>query len=168
MRKLVVSLVVIALMGCVSTPPTKSPQKISAKKLEAIANYHASVSWLRNNLKNRGVESKNGLQYKKLEITNGCKIDPRRLVVIHHEWLDHKSDDISVNSFKYNKPLRVPVDGFFEGLKIGIPMMRKGEIWEFYIPPNLAYGHIGSKKANVGPYMIVRVKIQLVDGQCLN
>lgn len=51
-------------------------------------------------------------------------------------YIDRTTFDMSYET----GPVRIRVDEVIKGLSQGIQLMRKGAIYEFYIPPQLAYG----------------------------
>ena len=52
-----------------------------------------------------------------------------------------------------------------KGWQEGVPMMGVGEIWEFVIPANLAYGPAGRPSIPGGS--VLRFKIELINGEKL-
>ena len=52
-----------------------------------------------------------------------------------------------------------------KGWREGVPLMKVGETWEFYIPPNLGYGSKGN--SNIAPNTVLISKINLISaGRC--
>jgi len=79
-----------------------------------------------------------GLQYKIIKIGSGNFPSPTDSVTIHYRamYIDRTTFDMS-----YDKgPVGVRLNHLVKGLSEGIQLMKPGAIFEFYIPPDLAYG----------------------------
>jgi FKBP-type peptidyl-prolyl cis-trans isomerase len=104
-----------------------------------LANKAEGKKFLEENRKNEGVfELPDGLQYKVLKIGSGDFPKPTDSITIHYRamYIDRTTFDMS-----YDKgPTGIRLNHMVKGLSEGIQLMRKGAIYEFYIPPDLAYG----------------------------
>jgi len=103
------------------------------------ANKAEGKQFMEENRKKQGVfELPDGLQYKVLKIGSGDFPKPTDSVTIHYRamYIDRTTFDMS-----YDKgPTGIRLNHMVKGLSEGIQLMRKGAIYEFYIPPGLAYG----------------------------
>jgi len=125
-----------------------------------------SKEWLKNNLEDKDVvQTKSGLQYKVLRTTQGCFPDAREPVMLHYEA--SLAADSSVVDSSYQGPARVfSLQKMIKAWKEGIPMMRQGEMWQFYVPPKLAYGSSGLPPL-VGPDSVLIFRVELLKaGRC--
>lgn len=95
--------------------------------------------FLEQNRKNKEViVLPNGLQYKIIKIGNGDFAKPTDSVTIHYRamFINRTTFDMSYDS----GPVGVRLNKLVKGLSEGIQLMKPGAIFEFYIPPTLAYG----------------------------
>ena len=120
-------------------------QKVLEKKEEERFQQMLSINkmegqkFLEENKTNEGVTSlPNGLQYKILKIGEGEFPSPTDSVTIHYRamYIDRTTFDMSYE----RGPTGIRLNHVVKGLSDGILMMRKGGLYEFYIPPELAYG----------------------------
>jgi FKBP-type peptidyl-prolyl cis-trans isomerase FkpA len=84
-----------------------------------------------------------GLQYKRvLANETGAKVDPNGKVRM--TYVTGLTMGITEGAVD---PIEVPVSAMMTGMQQGLSMMRVGEIWEFVIPPIMAFGD----KQTLGP-----------------
>lgn len=84
-------------------------------------------------------ETPEGLQYEVLVEGEGAYPMASDEVVVHYKGtlIDGQQFD---SSYDRNEPLTLNLDRVIEGWKLGIPLMRIGSKYKFYVPYNLAYG----------------------------
>jgi FKBP-type peptidyl-prolyl cis-trans isomerase len=84
------------------------------------------------------VELPSGLQYKILKIGDGDFPAANDSITIHYRamYTDRTTFDMSYQT----GPVGIRLDHLVQGLSDGIQLMRKGAIYEFYIPSDLGYG----------------------------
>lgn len=120
-------------------------QKVLEKKeeerfLQMLANNkEEGKKFLEGNKNQEGVFAlPNGLQYKTLKIGQGDFPKATDSVTIHYRamYLDRTTFDMSYE----RGPTGIRLNHVIKGLSQGIQLMKKGAIYEFYIPPQLAYG----------------------------
>ena len=159
-RTLLVSFACTLMFGCASSSKSGSVYN------QAEANVIKGKHWLTMNLNRKGVvATDSGLQYKILEQSDGCKPDPDYRVTVHYKMLSASSKQIIDSSYKRGKPSKFQLSKMIKGWSEGVPMMRVGETWEFYIPPHLGYGSKGSPGL-VAPNSVLISEIRLVDARC--
>ncbi|MFP4469378.1 MAG: FKBP-type peptidyl-prolyl cis-trans isomerase N-terminal domain-containing protein [Bacteroidales bacterium] len=103
-------------------------------------NLQEGREFLEANKEREGVEVlPSGLQYKIIKIGEGGFPSPTDSVTIHYRamYIDRTTFDMSYDS----GPVSIRLNHVLKGLSEGIQLMRKGAIYEFYIPPGLAYGN---------------------------
>jgi len=96
--------------------------------------------FLTENKKNPNVRvTPEGLQYEVLVEGEGAYPTSTDEVVVHYKGtlIDGEKFD---SSYDRNEPLTLNLDRVIEGWKLGIPLMRIGSKYKFFVPYNLAYG----------------------------
>jgi len=66
------------------------------------------------------------------------------------------------NTFEKGKPLEMPIEGVVYGFQEAIKMMGVGDIYEFVIPPSLAFKDEGSGQ-KIPPNSVLIMKLELVE-----
>ncbi|MCA5003630.1 FKBP-type peptidyl-prolyl cis-trans isomerase [Sphingobacterium bovistauri] len=84
-----------------------------------------------------------GIQYEILQEGNGAQPTPDSEVEVHYKGtlIDGTQFD---SSYDRNESLTLDLNRVIEGWKIGIPLMKVGAKYRFFIPYNLAYGERAS------------------------
>lgn len=109
-------------------------QELAAKNLEA------GKKFLEENAKKDGVVTlESGLQYKVIKSGDGPSPKPEDTVTTHYRGtlIDGREFD---SSYKRGQPASFPVNGVIKGWTQALMMMKVGDKWELYVPPELAYG----------------------------
>jgi FKBP-type peptidyl-prolyl cis-trans isomerase len=96
-----------------------------------------------NNIDKEAIETESGLQYKVVYAGNGRKPKPRSTVKVHYRglFLDGRTFD---TSYTDDEPAELSLKRVIKGWQEGIPLMPRGSVYVFLIPPELAYGEKGS------------------------
>ncbi len=118
--------------------------------------------YLAENIKKEGwKETSTGLQYKPIKVGNGPKPSDNMVVAmnIRGELLN---GDVFENTFEKGKPLEIPIEGVVFGFQEAIMMMGVGDIYEFVIPPSLAFKEDGSGQ-KIPPNSVLIMKFELVE-----
>jgi FKBP-type peptidyl-prolyl cis-trans isomerase FklB len=126
-------LVITLLVGC-SEPGSGSVNEQDGK----------GKSWLANNAKKEGVVvTESGLQYQVLQSGDGVSPGLTDKVVTHYvgSFIDGKVFDSSVER---GRPAEFPVDGVIKGWTEALQLMKEGDKWQLYVPPELGYGEKGT------------------------
>jgi FKBP-type peptidyl-prolyl cis-trans isomerase FklB len=153
-------ILIVVLTGCGGQP--------SKKLSESELNLIESEIWLKNNLKNIGVlQTKSGLQYKKIITTNKCKPDADFPLMLHYDLKSSTEMDVLDSSYLRGSPGKFPIKKMISAWVEGVPMMREGEKWLFYVHPKLAYGEKGSSP-KIGKNVVLIFTVELVKvGKCV-
>lgn len=69
-----------------------------------------------------------GLQYKVLKPTLGCSIKPDSNVTVEYELRLGKNNQVIDSSYSRGIPATFPIFRVIEAWRIGIPLMRVGEV----------------------------------------
>ncbi len=161
LRGLLCCTMCFVIVGCANSNKPKS--LYSSEEAYAIKAKH----WLKMNLKREGVQvTDSGLQYKVLESSLGCKPDKDYKVKVHYKMLSVSSKQIIDSSYQRGYPENFKLSKMIKGWREGVPMMKVGETWEFYIPADLAYGSKGIP-GSVAPNSVLVSQISLLDAHCL-
>ena len=137
--------------------------ELDAKRKEmADTNLKLSQAFLEQNKKKKGVkQTASGLQYEVLKAGTGPKPKATDQVEVHYHGtlIDGRVFDSSVNR---GQTVTFPVNGVIKGWQEALQMMKKGAKWRVAIPPDLAYGEMGSPPV-IAPNMALVFEIELID-----
>ena len=145
-----VLLAILALAAC-----AKKPAPISAPD--------PAKTFLTANAKATGVRTTaSGLQYRILRSGPATGLRPKLAdeVKVNYEG---KLVDGTVfdSSYERGQPAAMPLKGLVKAWLEVIPMMRPGDVWMIYVPPELGYGAEGQGPIPGGAALIF--KIELID-----
>ncbi len=117
-------------------------------------------AFLEKNKEKEGVKStENGLQYKVLQKGSGSSPTIDDTVTVHYKGTK-VNGEVFDSSYERGKPATFPLKGVIKGWQQGIPMMKTGGVWKFYVPSELAYGKRG-KGRQIGPNETLIFKVEL-------
>jgi FKBP-type peptidyl-prolyl cis-trans isomerase FkpA len=117
--------------------------------------------FLKENAAKPGVNSTpSGLQYKVLREGSGKSPKATDVVVVNYRGtlINGKEFD---SSYKSGKPIEFPLNRVIPGWTEGVQLMKEGATYEFYIPPNLAYGSRGAGGV-IGPDETLIFEVELL------
>mgnify|MGYP001074909755 CR=1 FL=1 len=127
-----------------------------------IENKQAGKQFLEQNKEAPGVvELPSGLQYKILKLGFGEDFPAANdSITIHYRamYTDRTTFDMSYET----GPVGIRVDHLVQGLSNGIQLMRKGGIYEFYIPSELGYGDQNYRDMIPGGSTVI-YSVELID-----
>jgi len=122
----------------------------------------AGDAFLATNKTKQGViTTTSGLEYKVIRQGTGTdKPSSNDVVQINYtgKLLDGKEFDSSKGT-----PVSFPVNGVIPGFSEALKLMKKGDVFEVYIPSNLAYGENGVPNTPIGPNQTLIFTIELLD-----
>jgi FKBP-type peptidyl-prolyl cis-trans isomerase len=101
-----------------------------------------------------------GLQYKVLREGSGKSPKATDVVVVNYRGtlINGKEFD---SSYKSGKPIEFPLNRVIPGWTEGVQLMKEGAKYEFFIPPNLAYGSRGAGGV-IGPDETLIFEVELL------
>jgi len=141
-------------MACAQTPTATPPAGMTAAPT-------AGQAFLATNAKAPGVVVlPSGLQYKIL--TSGPKTGPSPklgdIIKVHYEGklLDGTVFD---SSFERKQSAIMPLDGLVQAWLEALPMMKVGDEWVLYVPPELGYGDRDVGPIPAGSVMTFRLQL---------
>ena len=96
-----------------------------------------------NNIDKEAITTDSGLQYKVLIEGSGSKPKANSRVKVHYRGLLLNGAEFD-SSWSNDEPVTFRLKNVIKGWQEGIPLMPKGSVYVFLIPPELAYGERGS------------------------
>lgn len=161
-RILALAAVALIAAGCAKGGQTaeKAETAPAAAKLSPEAK-----AFLDKNAKEPGVKVlPSGLQYRIVRSGPATGLRPQETdeVKVHYEGklLDGRVIDSSYErGAPAAMPLRALIPGWIEALKL----MRPGDEWTLYLPPDLAYGEEGAGNGEIPPGSVLIFRIELID-----
>ncbi len=101
-------------------------------------------AFLAENAKQEGVKTTStGLQYKVLAEGTGKSPKAKDTVVVHYRGTSIGGAEFD-SSYARREPAEFPLNGVIRGWTEGVQLMKEGSRFQFFIPPNLAYGAGGA------------------------
>ncbi len=134
-----------------------------ARKKLAEKNKVAAEEFLAANKGKEGVKTTaSGLQYKVLAEGQGDSPKATDNVTVQYKGtlLDGTEFD---NSYKRNQPASFGVSQVIKGWTEGLQLMKPGAKFEFFIPPELAYGEAG--RPGIPPNALLTFEVELISVQ---
>jgi FKBP-type peptidyl-prolyl cis-trans isomerase FklB len=139
-------------------------RQMAKRKQMGETNLVQSREFLAENKNQSGVtELPSGLQYRVLEKGQGDSPQATDQVTVHYRGtlIDGTEFD---SSHRRGQPASFNVSNVIPGWTEGLQLMRPGAKYQFFIPPNLAYGERGSG-ANIGPNAALIFDVELISVQ---
>lgn len=124
----------------------------------------AAKAWLANNAKQKGVVVlPSGVQYKVLASGPKTGVQPKAgdLLKVHYEGA-LTDGTVFDSSYQRGAPAVMPLEGLVPAWMEVVPLMRPGDSWMLYVPPEQGYGADGAGDA-IPPDAALVFKVELVD-----
>jgi len=139
-------------------------KQVEEFKKKTETNTKAGQDFLEHNKKNEGVVVlASGLQYKVLKsgAEGGKKPKASDTVTTHYKGtlLDGTEFD---SSYKRGEPTSFPVEGVIAGWTEALQLMKPGDKWQLFVPPELAYGARGTPDGKIGPNQTLVFEVELI------
>jgi FKBP-type peptidyl-prolyl cis-trans isomerase len=150
-RLAVVAAVALSMAGCHPKTQSKPP-----------ADTSANAAFLAKNAKEAGVVTlPDGLQYKIVTSgpAEGEKPRAQDEVKVHYEGT-LLSGEVFDSSFKRGEPATFPLNEVIPGWTEAMQLMRPGDEWTVWIPPQLGYGD--EAKGPIPANSVLKFRIQLL------
>ena len=132
-------------------------------KFETLANENKAKSdkFLSENKAKKGiVVLPSGVQYRVIEEGTGRRPTASSEVTVHYRGSLTNGFEFD-SSFARNQPATFKVDSVLKGWQEVLPLMKIGDHWQIFLPPDLAYGLRG--QGPIGPNEALVFDIKLVD-----
>ena len=161
LRILMISLAALSLAACQAKAPVQAQD--GAQGPVAPDQSAAAKAFLAKNAKAPGVVTlPDGLQYKIVTSGPAAGLKP------------HLNDEVKVNyegklidgtvfdsSYERGQPAAMPLKNLVKAWQEALQLMRPGDVWMLYVPPELGYGAEGQGPIPPGAALIF--KIELID-----
>jgi len=159
LRILMLSAAALALSAC--HPRAATPDA----GVQAAAESPEAKAFLANNARQPGVHVlPDGLQYKVVSSgpATGNKPHINDEVKVNYEGrlIDGKVFD---SSYERGQPAAMPLSRLVKAWQEALQMMRPGDVWMLYVPPELGYGAQGSGDGQIPGGAVLIFKIELID-----
>ena len=122
-------------------------------------------AWMAQNAKSEGVKTlPSGVQYKVVRSgpATGIKPGPQDEVKVHYEGklVDGKVFD---SSYERGQPAAMPLPRLIPAWQEALQLMRPGDEWILYVPPEQGYGEEGAGGGEIPPNAVLIFRIELID-----
>ena len=125
------------------------------------ANKEKGEKFLEENKAKEGVITlESGLQYKILKKGTGASPKATDTVKCHYKGTTIDGEEFD-SSYKRGEPATFALNKVIKGWTEGLQLMKEGGKWEFFIPPELAYGAMGSGP-QIGPNEVLIFEVELL------
>jgi len=114
-----------------------------------------------NKTKKNVVTTQSGLQYRVIEEGTGARATINSDVTVHYRGSLASGLEFD-SSFARGEPVQFKVKDVIKGWQEALPLMRGGDHWQLFVPPELAYGERG-QPPRIGPNEALVFEIKLVD-----
>lgn len=134
---------------------------IQQRNSAANDNKTASEKFLAENREKDGVVTlDSGLQYKVIKAGDGEKPNKDSNVKVHYHGT-HIDGRVFDSSYERGEPISFSLNQVIKGWQEALPLMKVGAKYQFYIPPELAYGERGAGNS-IGPNEALIFDIELL------
>jgi FKBP-type peptidyl-prolyl cis-trans isomerase len=162
-RILMISLAALSLAACQAKKSATADAADQAQGPVAGDQSKEAKAFLAKNAKEPGVVTlPDGLQYKIVTSgpATGLKPHLQDEVKVNYEGklIDGKVFD---SSYERGQPYAAPLQNLVKGWQEALQLMRPGDVWMLYVPPELGYGAEGQGQIPPGAALIF--KIELID-----
>lgn len=141
---------------------SKAEEMQKAAMNAAAASKEKAQTFLAANAQAEGVKAlPSGLQYKVLKQGSGPSPKTTDTVRVHYTG-KLLSGEVFDSSVQNGQPAEFQVAGLIPGWQQALPLMKVGDKWTLYVPPDLAYGLRGSPPV-IGPNELLIFEMELLD-----
>ncbi|GMU43785.1 MAG: FKBP-type peptidyl-prolyl cis-trans isomerase [Xanthomonadales bacterium] len=127
----------------------------------AADNKAASDKFMAENRAKKGIVAlPSGIQYRVIEEGNGARPTATSEVTVHYRGSLTNGFEFD-SSFARGVPAKFQVDQVLKGWQEVLPLMRVGDHWQIFLPPDLAYGERGPRP--IGPNSALIFDIKLIE-----
>lgn len=150
------------LIGQLMALDDKLRQRAEAEfRRVADENKAKSERFLAENKTKKGiVVLPNGIQYRVIEEGNGARPTANSEVTVHYRGSVANGLEFD-SSFARGQPERFKVNDVLRGWQEVLPLMRVGDVWQIFLPPDMAYGERAPRV--IGPNQALVFEIKLLD-----
>lgn len=124
-------------------------------------NKAASDKFLADNKAKKGIVAlPNGIQYRVIEEGNGDRPSKTSTVKVHYRGSLINGTEFD-SSFARGEPAEFKIDQVLKGWQEIMPLMRVGDMWQVFLPPEMAYGEQAPRA--IGPNQSLIFDIKLIE-----
>src|SRR5947209_8214333 len=141
-------------------------EKDMEQKQKAAGEKNASegAKFLEENKKKEGVKATaSGLQYKAIKEGTGPQPKETDTVTVNYRGTLINGTEFD-SSYKRGQPATFPLNGVIKGWTEGLQLMKVGSKYQFFVPPNLAYGE-RSVGPDIAPNSTLIFEVELLDAK---
>ncbi len=141
-------------------------EQIRQERMEAFQqlaeeNQVRAEQFLEENSSRRGIVAlPSGVQYRVIEEGEGARPSLDDVVTVHYRGSKTDGREFD-SSFRRGVPAVFQVNSVIEGWQEVLPLMREGDMWQVFLPPELAFGVRGDPPM-IGPNEALQFDIRLV------
>src|SRR5438094_1868623 len=139
-------------------------EKDMQQKQKAAGEKNASegTKFLEENKKKEGVKTTaSGLQYKAIKDGTGAQPKATDTVTVNYRGTLINGTEFD-SSYKRGEPASFPLNGVIKGWTEGLQLMKVGSKYQFFVPPNLAYGE-RAVGPDIAPNSTLIFEVELLD-----
>ena len=142
-----------------TTSRNKALAQIRAQRVQH--NLEQSQAFLAENAKKEGVVTlESGLQYKVIQAGEGKSPQTTNSVTVNYRGTLVDGTEFA-NSAELGKPATHQMKKVIKGWREALLLMKEGDKWELYIPPELGYGKRGLRKT-IPPNSALIYEVELI------
>jgi len=141
-------------------------EKDMQQKQKAAGEKNASdgAKFLEENKKKEGVKTTaSGLQYKAIKEGTGAQPKATDTVTVNYRGTLINGTEFD-SSYKRGQPATFPLNGVIKGWTEGLQLMKVGSKYQFFVPPNLAYGE-RTVGPDIAPNSTLIFEVELLDAK---
>ncbi len=141
-------------------------EKDMQQKQKAAGEKNASdgAKFLEENKKKEGVKTTaSGLQYKAIKEGTGAQAKATDTVTVNYRGTLINGTEFD-SSYKRGEPATFPLNGVIKGWTEGLQLMKVGSKYQFFVPPNLAYGE-RTVGPDITPNSTLIFEVELLDAK---
>jgi FKBP-type peptidyl-prolyl cis-trans isomerase FkpA len=173
MRFVVIAAAVLALAGCQrdqkSIVADTAVTPGATMSMQEAAGLSRANAFLARNRSEPGVQvTESGLQYKVVRAGPGSAAAPTADDVVCVMYEGALTDgQVFDSSYQRGAPIDFPLSGVIPGWTQGLQLMKPGDMFMLYVPPELGYGQTGTPGGPIGPNEALVFKVELLNvGGC--
>ena len=141
-------------------------EKDMQQKQKAAGEKNASegAKFLEENKKKEGVKTTaSGLQYRAIKEGTGAQPKATDTVTVNYRGTLINGTEFD-SSYKRGEPASFPLNGVIKGWTEGLQLMKVGSKYQFFVPPNLAYGE-RTVGPDIAPNSTLIFEVELLDAK---
>jgi FKBP-type peptidyl-prolyl cis-trans isomerase FklB len=137
-------------------------KRMEERKKLGEENKEKGKAFLEANKSKEGiVTTESGLQYKILKKGTGASPKPTDTVKCNYKGTTIDGEEFD-SSYKRGEAATFALNRVIKGWTEGLQLMKEGGKWEFFVPPELAYGERGAGQ-NIGPNEVLIFEVELLE-----